>query len=92
VLYPMKTPNRRLERRPDLVNFVTGLTGVDGGARYPKGVVDLSSEEQDTGVGVGLGEAEGTGLVGDGAPRILEGTGSLVLDNVNRAGPCAVYS
>lgn len=57
VLYPMQAPNRRLERRSDIVN--------DLGQRFTvERVVDLTLfEEQD---------------------KFLEGTGSLVLDRMQR--------
>eukprot|EP00227_Mantoniella_beaufortii_P003318 CAMPEP_0197618406 /NCGR_PEP_ID=MMETSP1326-20131121/61520_1 /TAXON_ID=1155430 /ORGANISM="Genus nov. species nov., Strain RCC2288" /LENGTH=517 /DNA_ID=CAMNT_0043187305 /DNA_START=64 /DNA_END=1617 /DNA_ORIENTATION=- len=85
-LYPMKTPNRRAERREDLVDFITNAVGGGGGIgasggsgtsgaipnanpRYPRDkLIDLTAEE----------------LREDPGPRILEGTGSLVLDNVNK--------
>jgi hypothetical protein len=56
VLYPMEPPNRRLERRMDIVN--------DLSERFGYRVVDMSAQEK------------------DGA--FLEGTGSLVLDRVNK--------
>lgn len=59
VLYPMMAPNRRLERRPDLLGTVAAARGL-----AISRVIDLSP-------------AEATG-------RYLEGTGSLVLDRVNR--------
>lgn len=56
VLYPMYTPNRRRERRGDVVDFLT--------ANYKVAkVTDISANE-----------AEG---------KILEGTGSMVIDHVN---------
>ena len=63
VLYPMKTPNRRAERRGDIINHVKEQIARRQG---DLNVVDLTAEET-------------------AAPsRILEGTGCLVLDNVNR--------
>jgi len=59
VLYPMLAPNRRLERRDDLLRQVTK----DGGYRIHR-TVDLSYRETQA--------------------KFLEGTGSLVLDRVNR--------
>lgn len=59
VLYPMKAPNRRLERQPD--NLKKALLGIS--VLYPQ-TIDLTSDENE-------------GLR-------LEGTGSLVLDRVNR--------
>ncbi len=59
VLYPMLAPNRRLERRDEVLRRVTW----DGGFQTTR-VVDLSAHEQHA--------------------EYLEGTGSLVLDRVNR--------
>jgi len=59
VLYPMEAPNRRTERRPDIVESLADDYGF-----VVREVVDLSSHEQ--------------------AGQYLEGTGSLVLDRVNR--------
>jgi hypothetical protein len=59
VLYPMRAPNRRLERRQDVIDKVVENLGFKG-AR----VLDLTYHEN-----------EG---------RALEGTGSLVLDHVER--------
>ena len=59
VLYPMLAPNRRLERRDEVIRQVAR----DGGYRIHR-TVDLSPRE-----------TEG---------KFLEGTGSLVLDRVNR--------
>jgi hypothetical protein len=59
VLYPMEAPNRRTERRPDIVDAMSILHGFQ-----VREVIDLSPHE--------------------GAGHYLEGTGSLVLDRVNR--------
>jgi len=59
VLYPMMAPNRRTERREDLLERVTR----DGGYRASR-TVDLSHREHQG--------------------QFLEGTGSMVLDRVNR--------
>jgi hypothetical protein len=59
VLYPMLAPNRRDERRPDLLEALS----VRDGFRVSR-VVDLTHHEVDS--------------------KFLEGTGSLVLDRVNR--------
>jgi len=59
VLYPMLAPNRRLERREDLLRQVTA----EGGFRITR-TVDLTHRE----------------IQG----KFLEGTGSMVLDRVNR--------
>ncbi len=59
VLYPMMAPNRRGERRRDILEALSGVHGF----RIER-VLDLSGHE-----------AEG---------RFLEGTGSMVLDRVNR--------
>lgn len=59
VLYPMLAPNRRLERRAELVDQVIERTGFVVRRR-----LDLTAHER--------------------AGRILEGTGSLVLDHVQR--------
>ncbi|MDE2221022.1 MAG: amidinotransferase [Gammaproteobacteria bacterium] len=56
VLYPMLAPNRRLERREELVAQVCAATGFQ-----PRRRLDLSAHER--------------------GGRILEGTGSLVLDH-----------
>ncbi|MBX3694219.1 MAG: hypothetical protein KF790_03495 [Steroidobacteraceae bacterium] len=59
VLYPMCAPNRRLERRPEILDQVAAATG------HPRRrVLDLTAHERDG--------------------RFLEGTGSLVLDHVQR--------
>lgn len=57
ILYPMLTKNRRIERRPELVDII-------GEKYHVEQLIDLSSEEQ-----------EG---------RILEGTGSIVFDHINK--------
>ncbi len=59
VLYPMLAPNRRDERRSDVLEALS----VRGGFRVSR-VVDLTHYERDD--------------------KFLEGTGSLVLDRVNR--------
>jgi hypothetical protein len=59
VLYPMLAPNRRTERRPDIVASLADDHGF-----LVRQVVDLSAHEDDG--------------------QFLEGTGSLVLDRVNR--------
>ena len=59
VLYPMEAPNRRNERRPDIIEALVDDYGFD-----VREVIDLSAHEQ--------------------AGHYLEGTGSLVLDRVNR--------
>ena len=59
VLYPMLTPNRRAERRPEVIEQVAAQLGFVECRR-----IDLSHHEQDG--------------------RFLEGTGSLVLDPVQR--------
>jgi hypothetical protein len=56
VLYPMLAPNRRLERREELVEWACESAGFTASRR-----VDLTAHERDG--------------------RILEGTGSLVLDH-----------
>jgi hypothetical protein len=56
ILYPMMTPNRRLERREDLINLVKSKYG------FTKSL-DFSAEEING--------------------RILEGTGSMILDRPN---------
>lgn len=58
VLYPMFSPNRRLERRKDLIELL-----MKNGFRISE-IVDLSFFEKDG--------------------QFLEGTGSLILDRVNR--------
>jgi hypothetical protein len=57
VLYPMMAPNRRLERRDDIIDFLKKEYQVSR-------IIDLTNEENQG--------------------RFLEGTGSLVLDHVNR--------
>lgn len=57
IMYPMLTPNRRVERRQDIIDEL-------GRHFVINKVVDLSGEEQ--------------------AGRILEGTGSIVFDHVNK--------
>jgi hypothetical protein len=59
VLYPMEAPNRRTERRRDIIDSLVD----DYGFQVTR-VLDLSAHEN--------------------AGRFLEGTGSLVLDRVNR--------
>ena len=59
VLYPMLTPNRRAERRPEVIDQVVAQLGFVERRR-----IDLSHHEQ--------------------GGRFLEGTGSLVLDPVQR--------
>jgi hypothetical protein len=68
-LYPMRHPNRRAERRADLVAWLAARYGVDDDERTRKtrtddGVlIDMTSEETNP-----------------RGPRFLEGTGALVLD------------
>ena len=59
VLYPMEAPNRRTERRPDIIDLLADEYGFQ-----VTRVLDLSAHED--------------------AGHYLEGTGSLVLDRVNR--------
>ena len=59
LLYPMEAPNRRTERRPDIIAKLGGELGF----RVTE-VVDLSDHED--------------------AGHYLEGTGSMVLDRVNK--------
>ena len=59
VLYPMEAPNRRTERRPDIIDSLVSQYGFQ-----VREVVDFSHHEQNG--------------------HFLEGTGSLVLDRVNR--------
>lgn len=59
VLYPMEAPNRRTERRQDIIESLVSDFGF-----HVSQVVDLSAHENDA--------------------HYLEGTGSLVLDRVNR--------
>jgi hypothetical protein len=59
VLYPMEAPNRRTERRADIIESLADDHGFQ-----VREVVDLSAHED--------------------AGQFLEGTGSLVLDRVNR--------
>lgn len=64
VLYPMAAPNRRLERRKDVVNELSK------NAQPFKPIIDLSQFENDG--------------------KFLEGTGSLVLDRVNKIAYAAI--
>lgn len=59
VLYPMEAPNRRTERRPDIIDALSDEFGFQ-----VRQVLDLSAHENEA--------------------QYLEGTGSLVLDRVNR--------
>lgn len=59
VLYPMLAPNRRAERRPDVLERLSAQDRF-----FTSRIVDLSHHERDG--------------------KFLEGTGSLVLDRVNR--------
>jgi hypothetical protein len=59
ILYPMLAPNRRSERRPEILDIVRRQLGFQ--CRH---LIDLTGHEQDG--------------------RYLEGTGSLVLDHVQR--------
>lgn len=59
VLYPMEAPNRRTERRMDIIDALANEHGYQ-----VREVIDLSGHEA--------------------ANQFLEGTGSLVLDRVNR--------
>ena len=59
VIYPMEAPNRRTERRPDVIEALA----TDHGFKVAR-VIDLSGHEKNG--------------------HYLEGTGSLVLDRVNR--------
>ena len=59
VLYPMEAPNRRTERRQDIIDTLAHQYGFQ-----VREIVDFSHHEQNE--------------------RFLEGTGSLVLDRVNR--------
>ena len=59
VLYPMEAPNRRTERRPDIIEALAGQYGFQ-----VREIVDFSHHEKHG--------------------HFLEGTGSLVLDRVNR--------
>ena len=67
-LFPMRHPNRRKERREDLIQFLTDRYNVVGKrADQPEGqILDLTSSELDD------------------PPQILEGTGALVLDRTHR--------
>ncbi|GJQ08742.1 hypothetical protein GpartN1_g533.t1 [Galdieria partita] len=65
VLYPMKAPNRRKERRPEFLQRLFMFR------RYTN-VFDLTRHEEAP------------------EPRFLEGTGSLVLDRVNRVAYCCL--
>ncbi|KAK4537782.1 hypothetical protein CDCA_CDCA14G3807 [Cyanidium caldarium] len=65
VLYPMKSPNRRKERRPEFISRLHSFR------RYTH-VYDMTREENSK------------------TPRYLEGTGSLVLDRVNRTAYVAI--
>jgi len=68
-LYPMRHPNRRAERRADLVAWLAARYGVDDDERTRKTrtgndvLIDMTSEETNP-----------------QGPRFLEGTGALVLD------------
>lgn len=59
VLYPMEAPNRRTERRPDIIEALSAQYGFQ-----VRQILDLSTHEEQG--------------------QYLEGTGSLVLDRVNR--------
>ena len=59
VLYPMEAPNRRTERRPDIIDTLANRHGFQ-----VREIVDFSHHEQNG--------------------HFLEGTGSLVLDRINR--------
>lgn len=59
VLYPMLAPNRRRERRADILEALSARDGF-----FTSRVVDLTHHERDE--------------------KFLEGTGSLVLDRINR--------
>ena len=59
VLYPMEAPNRRTERRSDIIETLSDEYGFQ-----VRNVLDLSTHEDES--------------------QYLEGTGSLVLDRVNR--------
>ena len=59
VLYPMEAPNRRTERRPEIIESLASQYGFQ-----VREIVDFSHHEQQG--------------------HFLEGTGSLVLDRVNR--------
>lgn len=59
VLYPMEAPNRRTERREDIIDALSDEYGF-----HVSKVVDLTAHEENN--------------------HFLEGTGSLVLDRVNR--------
>lgn len=59
VLYPMEAPNRRTERRSDIIETLSDEYGFQ-----VRNVLDLSTHEDES--------------------QFLEGTGSLVLDRVNR--------
>ena len=59
VLYPMEAPNRRTERRQDIIDALDKEHGF-----HVSQIIDLSSHEEQE--------------------QYLEGTGSLVLDRVNR--------
>lgn len=57
LLYPMLTPNRRMERRPDFVQIIRDKFVI-------KDIIDFSAEERNK--------------------KVVEGTGSLVFDHVNK--------
>ena len=63
-LYPMFAPNRRLERRDDILRFIESKGFIINN------IVDYSSAESSN--------------------KFLEGTGSIVLDRVNRKAYCAI--
>ena len=88
VLYPMKTPNRRAERRDDLINFITNVMGAspsgadDSGSGGSGGDGDSPPAAKRTRHSrysrdklIDLTSEE---LPDDSGARILEGTGSLV--------------
>ena len=72
-LYPMKPPNRRKERRDDIVAWLS--------SRYGR-VVDFSPAEEGN-VRIPHADADGADAPAPAA-AFLEGTGSLVLDHINR--------
>eukprot|EP01113_Clastostelium_recurvatum_P041325 TRINITY_DN6546_c0_g1_i4.p1 TRINITY_DN6546_c0_g1~~TRINITY_DN6546_c0_g1_i4.p1 ORF type:complete len:350 (-),score=82.83 TRINITY_DN6546_c0_g1_i4:32-1030(-) len=72
VLYPMKVPNRQRERRPELI---ADIEGKSEGAGVVQG--SLTASNPGFGAKIDLTHLEEQGV-------FLEGTGSMVIDRVNR--------
>ena len=79
-LYPMRHPNRRAERRADLVAWLEARYGIERPSpRATDDADDAKHERERVMIDMTSEETRSEG------PRFLEGTGALVLDRIRRA-------